>query len=115
MQERLQTLPDYLSQTEDDRLALALLALFNSPHFGPPELRTWSAQYRTLWADLEAGKIPPSVILALRTLHSLHTLLHLGATINGTSLFPAYPKEAAEAVLDAIKSFCPHYGQTRPA
>lgn len=111
LRERLRTLTEYLNQTEDDRLALALFSAFSNPNFGPDELESWSARYRTLWTELQPGKIPPGAVLAVRTLHSLHTLLCLGATINGEVLQASHPTEALEAVQDALKSVYPYYGQ----
>ena len=109
LEARLRSLPEYLNQTEDDRLALALLGIFSRVAFGPAELQVWSARYRTLWADLPAGAFPPSAVLAVRTLHSLHTLLHLGANLGGLRLQAAHRAEAIAAVQDALRSFTPYY------
>lgn len=109
--ERLRSLPLHLNQTEDDRLALALLAVFSRREYTVEDVREWSDTYRILWTDLEPGLIPPGAVLAVRTLHSLHTLLHLGATLGGGTLRPASPKETLTAVQDALRSVYPYYGE----
>lgn len=109
--ERIRTVPMYLHQTEDDRLALALLALFSRENFDPETLDEWSNRYRTLWTSLEPGVVPPSAHLAVKTLQSLHTLLHLGARIDGQLLRPAHPREALNAVQDALRSVYDYYGE----
>ncbi len=111
LHERIRTVSTELNQSEDDRLALAYLAILTNENFEPTDIETWSEDYRTLWTTLSPGKIPPGAVLAMRTLHSLHTLLHLGATINGEFLTPAYPEEALAAVQDALRSVYPYYGK----
>ncbi|MEF2276721.1 DUF2785 domain-containing protein [Deinococcus sp. YIM 134068] len=108
--ERLRSLPMHLSQMEDDRLALAMLAMLSCEDYEPEDIQEWSETFRQLWTDLEPGLIPPGAALAVRTLHSLHTLLHLGATIDGVTLRPAYPEETLAAVQDALRSVYPYYG-----
>lgn len=109
--ERLRTLPRHLSQTEDDRLALAMLAVFSRPKLTPEQISGWLSDYQTLWTSLNAGPIPPGPGLAVRALHSLHTLLHLDARVNGKALRPAYPTETLELVQGALRSVYPYYGQ----
>lgn len=108
---RLRSLSLPLNQTEDDRLALAMLAVLSREEYEPEDARAWLADYRTLWTSLEPGLIPPGAALAVRTLHSLHTLLHLGATLDGVTLHPAYPEETLAAVQDALRSVYPYYGE----
>ena len=108
--ERLRTLPLYLSQTEDDRLALAILATLSRPELPLADIRGWLSDYQTLWTSLNPGLIPPGAALAVQTLRSLHTLLHLGATINRAPLRPAHPTETLELVQDALRSIYPYYG-----
>lgn len=91
LEARLRSLEVYPNQAEDDRLALSFLGILSRPAFGPDELRLWSERYRTLWADSSAGAAAPGAILALRTLHSLDTLLYVGATIGGESPAPFAP------------------------
>lgn len=110
LHQRIRSVPAYLHQTEDDRLALAFLAVFNCRDFKSNELHEWSTRYRTLCTHLESGVTPPSAHLAVKTLQSLHTLLHLGATIDGQRLRPAHPEEALEAVQDALRSVYDYYG-----
>lgn len=110
LETRLRSLSEYLHQTEDDRMALALLGILSRPAFGPEELQAWSARYQTLYTGLAAGQLPPSAVLALRTLHSLHTLLQVGATIGGETLRPAHQAEAVAAVQAALRSFYAYHG-----
>lgn len=108
--ERLKSLPIHLNQTEDDRLALAILAVFSREDYEPEDVEEWAGTYRRLWTDLEPGLISPGPALAVRILHSLHTLLHLGATVEGVMLRPAYPERTLAAVQDALRSVYPYYG-----
>ena len=107
---RLRTLPMYLSQTEDNRLTLAMLAAFSRPELPVADIRGWLSDYQTLWTSLQPSLIPPGAALAVQTLHSLHTLLHLGATINRAPLRPAHPTETLELVQEALRSVYPYYG-----
>lgn len=109
---RLRSLPLHLSQTEDDRLALAVLAILSRPELTVEQIKGWLENYRTLWTSLEAGSIPAGAVLAVRTLQSLHTLLYLGATLGGVTLRPAYPTETLELVKKALRSVYPYYGQS---
>lgn len=108
--ERLRHLPLYLSQTENDRIALAMLAVLSRPAFGPQDIQDWLSDYQTLWTALESGKIPPGAVLAVQTLQSLYVLLNLGATDDGEALKPAYPQETLMAVEAALKTVYPFYG-----
>ncbi|TSA86351.1 DUF2785 domain-containing protein [Deinococcus detaillensis] len=108
---RLRSLPLYLSQTEDDRLALAVLAVLSRPEVTVEYISSWLENYQTLWASSAAGLIPAGPVLAVRTLHSLHTLLHLGATLGDVTLHPAYSAETLELVQEALRSIYPYYGQ----
>lgn len=110
--DRLRSLPMPLHQTEDDRLALALLAVFSRWEYKVEDIREWSAEYRTLWTP-PAFPLSPGVSLAVRTLHSLHTLLHLGATLDGVTLRAAYPTETLEAVQEALRSVIPYLGESQ--
>ena len=107
---RLRSLPLPLTQGEDDRLALAILAALTRPELPLADIRGWLNDYQTLWTSLTPGLIPPGAALAVQTLHSLHTLLHLGATINRAPLRPAHPTETLELVQDALRSVYPYYG-----
>lgn len=108
--ERLRTLPTHLHQTEEDRLALAMLAVFSHEEYEPGDIAWWSEACRTLWTP-PTFPLSPGAALAIRTLHSLHTLLHLGATLDGVTLRPAYPDETLAAVQDALRSVYPYYGE----
>ncbi len=108
--ERLKTLPLYLSQAENDRIALAMLAVLSRPAFEPQDIQDWLFGYQTLWTVLEPGKIPPGAVLAVQTLQSLYVLLKLGATDDGEALEPAYPQETLAAVEAALKTVYPFYG-----
>lgn len=107
--ERLRSLPLHLNQTEDDRLALAMLAVLSRPELKPADIRAWLNDYQTFWTPL-TFPLSPGAALAIRTLHSLHTLLQLGATVDGVTLRPAYPMTTVEAVQDALRSFTPYLG-----
>ncbi|BDP42464.1 hypothetical protein DAETH_24330 [Deinococcus aetherius] len=107
---RLRSLPLHLNQTEDDRLALAMLAVLAREEYEPGDVRGWLADYRTLWTPL-SFPLSPGAALALRTLHSLHTLLHLGATVDGVTLRPAYPEATLAAVQDILRSVHPYSGE----
>lgn len=108
--ERFKHLPLYLSQTENDRVALAILAVLSRPAFRPNDIQDWLSSYQTLWTVLEPGKIPPGAVLAVQTLQSLYVLLKLGATDDGAALKPAYPQETLEEVEAALKTVYPFYG-----
>lgn len=111
--QRIRTLPLYLNQTEDDRLALAFLSVLSRPELSVEELRGWLSDYQTLWTTLEPGLIPPGAVLGVRTLQSLHTLLHLGATQDGVTMRAAYPAETLAAVQDALRTVYPYYGDSQ--
>lgn len=107
--ERLRSLPLHLNQTEDDRLALAMLAVLTRPELGGDDIQAWLTEYQTLWTP-PAYPLAPGPALAIRTLHSLHTLLHLGATVDGVTLRPAHPEPTIAVVQDALGSIYPYYG-----
>lgn len=111
---RLRSLPNHLHQTEDDRLALAMLAILSRPELQPTGVVAWLSEYQTLWTPL-TFPLPPGASLAIRVLHSLHTLLHLGATLDGVTLRPAYPAETREAVQEALRSCAPYLGDAQTA
>ncbi|GAA5513262.1 hypothetical protein Dcar01_01991 [Deinococcus carri] len=109
--ERLSSLPMPLYQTEEDRIALALLAVLSRTEVPPEGIRAWLSEYRSLWTPL-TFPLSPGVALGIRTLHSLHTLLHLGATLDGAILRPAYPAETLKAIQDTLRDVTPYLGQT---
>lgn len=111
---RLRSLPLHLNQTEDDRLALALLAVLSRTELGEGEIRAWLTEYQTLWTP-PAFPLAPGPALAIRTLHSLHTLLHLRATVDGVTLRPAYSEATLAAVQNALRSVYPYYGGAQTA
>lgn len=112
--ERLRSLPLHLNQTEDDRLALAMVAVLSRPELEPPAIRQWLTEYQTLWTPVNFP-LPPGPALAVRTLHSLYSLLHLGATLDGVTLRPAHPLETLEAVQGTLQSFTPYLGDGQTA
>jgi hypothetical protein len=112
--DRLRSLTLHLNQTEEDRLALAMLAVLSRPELEPEDIRQWLTDYRTLWTPVTLP-LSPGPALAIRTLHSLHSLLYLGATLDGVTLRPAYPAEALTAVQEALRSFTPYLADSQTA
>lgn len=112
--ERLRSLPLHLDQTEDDRLALAMLAVLSRPELEPADIKAWLTDDHTIWTP-PTFPLSPGAALAIRTLHSLHTLLHLGATLDGLTFRPAYPAETIKAVREAVQSFTPYPGNAQTA
>jgi len=106
---RLRSLPFSLSQMEEDRLALAMIAVLSRQEYEPSDFREWLDACQSLWTPLVLPLLP-GTSLAVRTLHSLHTLLHLGATLDGVTLRPAYPAETLEAVQKTLRSFTSYLG-----
>ncbi|MFB9993654.1 DUF2785 domain-containing protein [Deinococcus oregonensis] len=106
--ERLVSLPIHLNQGEDDRLALAMLAILSQPDFEPEDTQHWMRVHKMVCLEKVAGVSTPGAALALRSLHSLHSFLSLGVTLDDEVLTPAYPKETIEAVQKTLQLIYPY-------
>lgn len=96
---------------EDDRLALAFLAVCSRADFTPDDyLREWATRYRSLFTRQETGERSPGATLAISTLHSLRTLVQVGANVEGQFLLPAHPQATLDAIRDALRSVYDYYG-----
>lgn len=105
---RLSTLPIHLNQTEDDRIALAMLAILSHEDFEPSDIQEKFEHLQRLWLPRTYPQ-PPGAALGIRVLHSLHTLVRLGADVDGEIFRPAYPQETAKHLMNALRSTFPNY------
>lgn len=101
--ERFLSLPSYLNQGEDDRLALAMLAILSQPNFEPEDIQHWMHVHQMVCLERVAGVSTPGAALAVRSLHSLHSFLSLDVTLDDEVLKPAYPEIALNAVQNTLR------------
>jgi Protein of unknown function (DUF2785) len=110
MAARLHSLTQFLNQTEDDRLALAALAILSRPELEPDAPGAWLASLSQLWTAARPPHLAGAV-LARGVLHSLHLLATTGAQLGEVELPPA-PLALQTQIREALLVTYPYAGAT---